>query len=147
MKKFCVLLVLFGAVSLCYSQENLGRLINDCASYISKPVPKGFSRGDRTTYLNEDRSIVLKVINGIVIGSVIGTTFDRTNEALEWQSQFYDYFESNNWVYSNLSERGVEIYIKNKIYALIISPSKRDDNQIVAMVIFIDDINKLQYID
>ena len=144
MKKLIFLLVLFGVASLCYSQENLGRYINECTSYISKPVPKGFSRGDRTTYLNEDHSIILKVINGIVIGAAIGSTFDRTNEALEWQSQFYDYFENNNWIYSDLSEKGVEIYIKNKIYAFIVSPSKRDDNQIVAIVMFVDDLNNLK---
>jgi hypothetical protein len=147
MKKLIMVAILIGVASLSYSQQNIDRYITECISYISKtipPIPNGFHRGDRTTYLNEDSNIALKVINGRVMGSVIGAAFDLTNEALEWQSQFYDYFENNNWSYSELSEYGVEIYIKNKIYALIISPSKRDDNQIVAMVMFIDDLNNLK---
>ena len=145
MKKNIFVLTFLGMASLCYSQVNIGRYINECVSLISKPVPNNYVRGDRTTFLNEDGIIVAKVINGIVIGGAIGQAFDRTNEALEWQSQFYDFFESNNWNYSNLSERGVEIYSKNNIYALIISPSRRNDNQIAAMVIFVDNLNSLEY--
>ena len=143
MKKLTVGLLFFGISALCFSQDYIGKNIIECISYLSKPVPKNYIRGDRTTYLNEERSIILKVNNGIVIGGSIGNAFDRTNEALEWQSQFYDYFESNNWVYSSLSEKGIEIYVKNNIYALIISPTKRADNQIVAMIILIEDLNNL----
>ena len=148
MKRIALLLVFFGMASICYSQVNrvnIGRFVNEAVSTISKPVPNNYVRRDRTTFLNEDGIIVAKVFNGVIIGSAIGQTFDRTNEALEWQSQFYDFFENNNWNYSNLSERGVEIYIKNNIYALILSPSRRDDNQIVAMVIFVDSLNNLEH--
>jgi transposase len=129
-------------VSPCYSQEDIGRYIDECTSYLSKPVTNGFIHVNRTVYMNEAGTMIVKASNGKVIGSVIGNSFARTSEAVKWQAQFYDFFERNNWTYSEVSRNGVEIYIKNKVYALIINPLKRADS-IGAMVLFIDDLNTL----
>jgi transposase len=124
------------------SKENVGSYIDMCASYLSGSAPNGFERIDRTVYMNEEGSVIIKVINGTVVGSAIGNTFERTSEARKWQSQFYDFFERNNWMYSEVSKKGVEeIYIKDNVYALIISPWKKDNDLIVAMVMFVDDLN------
>ncbi len=144
MKKLGIVLVIFGVFTLCYSQDNLSDYILKCISYLSKPAPENFSRMDRTSYLSKDRRIAIVVIDGVVIQSAMGKTFDRTNEAQVWLSQFYNYFENNNWVYSDHSEGGVEIYSKNNIYALINTPTKRDDNRIVAMVMFVDNIENMK---
>ena len=147
MKKYFMFVIFFSIISFCYSQDNTNAFVDECIGYISKPVPDGFRRGDRTTYLNSEGSIVLKVHNGIVIGSVLGSVFSRTDEALKWQSQFYDFFEENNWTYSELSEPGVEVYADKQNIALIIYPSKRDDNMIAAMIMFVDDPENLRLMD
>ena len=141
MKRLIAVVVFIFSVSLCYSQDYLGGRINECVSYISKSVPNGFHRSDRTTYINDTGDIVLTIDNGKVIISTNGRAFERTNEAHQWQAQFYEYFENNNWSYSDLSESGVEVYVKNGIYACILRPFRRDDGLIAALVMFLDDIN------
>ncbi|GHU32580.1 hypothetical protein FACS1894172_09480 [Spirochaetia bacterium] len=62
MKKLFAFFVFFGVTLWSYSQQNIGRYITECISYISEsipPIPNGFHRGDRTKYVNEDASTVL----------------------------------------------------------------------------------------
>ena len=89
---------------------------------------------DRTTYMN-DNDIVLYVHNNLVIASIIGTVFDYTHEASAWLADYYNYFENQNWIFSEGDSSG-DVYTKNGILVMCYKPSKRDDGMIVTMVIF-----------
>jgi hypothetical protein len=137
MKKIIVSLLLFLAMILqIYAQDDpVTYYIDKCLSLLGKNVPEGFQRMNRTGYKN-DEDIILMVENGIVVLSMFGTTFDRNNEAAEFNALFYDYFENNNWNFYDSTYDGSDVYVKNGIYAYIFNPTKRDDGLIVSMIGF-----------
>ena len=90
-------------------------------------------RVNRNTYKLEDNFIVI-LENGIINLIIIGESFNRTNEAFDFLSVFYNYFENNKWEYIESSHRNEEIFFKNGIYAIILQPSKRDDGLIAAAI-------------
>jgi cobyric acid synthase len=94
---------------------------------LGKPVSDGFQRMNRTVFRNDEDNVVFL--------SGVGSAFDTTNEAHDFNSLFYNYFEDNNWVYYDEINQG-DIYAKNKIYACITYPSRRDDGLIAGMVLF-----------
>ena len=135
MKKYIFCLLLFFCVIICYGQENINLYI----SYLEKSVPNGFQRMNRTTYMDESGNIVLSIDNNLVKACSIGVAFDYNHEANEWLAFYYNYFEDNNWEYSNRA--GLEIYSKNNVYAIIVGASKREDGQIVSMIMFTKDFD------
>jgi len=137
MKKFVLVVFLFIISIASYAQSNINLYI----SYLGKPVPTGFKRIDRTSYINDD-NIVLYVQNGVVIASVIGMAFDYMHEASLWLADYYNYFENQKWTFSDGSSSG-DVYLKNGIYGMCYKPAKRDDGLVVTMVIF----TKEEYVD
>ena len=140
MKKSIFLSLFFVMALQIYAQNDpVAYYINKCISLLGNNVPEGFQRMNRTGYKN-DEDIILMTENGTVVLSMFGTTFDRNNEAAEFNALFYDYFESNNWNF-HISRRDGDIYIKNGIYAIITNPSRRDDGLIVTMIAFSRNVN------
>ena len=135
-------------VNVVFSQE---RIVDRCVDFIGRAVPKGFSMQDRTTYsgniiddYGDEHNVQLLVKNGLVYASAYGAIAEYTHEATEWLSQFYVYFENGNWIFSEEdSSREEDVYINGNIYAIIMSPFKRDDGMIVAIIIF----TKEEYMD
>ena len=142
MKKMIGIFVLSFIALNSFAQESIGQYyVNKCVSLLGKTVPSEFKRFHRTAYKN-DEDIMVGIENGIIIVSAFGSTFDRTNEAADFNSLFYNYFENNNWQYYRTTSNGSDIYFKNSVYACIFKPTKRDDGQIVTMIGFSNDINK-----
>jgi hypothetical protein len=131
-KKYIFGLFFLSCLAICYGQEN----INEYISYLDRPVPRNFQRVDRTNYMDNTGNIILSIENNLVKACSIGVAFAYNHEASEWLAFYYNYFEDNNWEYVNISN--MEIYIKDNVYA-IIGSSKRDDGQIVSMIMFTKD--------
>jgi len=133
-------------VSAGFSQE---RAVSQCLSFLGKVVPGGFSRMNRTTYSGfiiddsgDEHQVQLLVSNDIVYAVVYGAITEYTHEAREWLSPFYNYFEDNNWLFSE-EESFIEedVYTKDDDYVMIPKIFKREDGMIVAMVFF----SKIEY--
>ena len=137
MKKYALFMIIFFFAMICYGQEN----INEYSSYLECPVPDGFHRINRTTYMDEAGNIVLSIENNLVKTCTIGAAFEYTHEANHWLAFYYNYFEDNNWEYSD--NTGLEIYFYDSVYAIIIRAQKREDGQIVSMVMLTRDLNWL----
>jgi len=137
MKKYIFCIFIFLCVTICYGQERVA----DYITYLERPVPEGFQRMNRTTYLDNTGNIVLSTENNLVKVCAVGASFKYTNEALEWLAYFYNYFEDTRWEF--FEEEGLEIYKKYNVYAIISGAEKREDGQIVSMVILTRDLEWL----
>jgi len=138
MKKIIAIILLSFLPVFSFALDN----VDLCMSYLGKPVPRGFSRIDRTTYVNDDSNIILNVENGIVITSMIGITFEFTHEASRWLAEYYNYFENDDWEFVE-SYPDSDLYIKDEDAAMCIKPYRREDGLIVAMVL----LTKIEYLD
>ena len=143
-----IIMILLGLVfvNAGFSQE---RVVNHCLSFVGKVVPGGFSRMNRTTYSGfitddhgDEHQVQLLVSNDIVYAAVYGAIAAYTHEVREWLSQFYNYFENNNWFFSDeeLYQEG-DAYFKDDDYVMIPKTIKREDGMIAAMVFF----SKIEY--
>lgn len=145
MKKNIIFLYLFFAGITLFAQESLDEFIQyyitTCISVLGNPVPSGFQRIDRTSFKNE-YDVILFTENNIVTASAFGSAFSSNSDATEFNGIFYTFFE-DNWTFFRSTNQGADIYIKNDVYAIINRPRRRDDGQIVAIIGFSKDINKL----
>jgi len=141
MRKFIVFFAGFFIFGVqIYAQDFIEYYINKCIGLLGSTVPNGFQRMNRTGFKN-DEDIIIMTENNIVIVSMFGSTFDRTNEAADFNSLFYGYFENNGWRYYDSTYDDSDIYVKGEIYAVISNPTRRDDGLIVAMIVFSRNIN------
>ena len=101
--------------------------IDECVSLLGKPVPSGFRRAGRDTYhktVGDDISLVAVVKDNTIVEAKVEVAFLATNEASQFNSFFYTFFEDNKWEYGGTDNDGDDIYHKNGIYAYI-STSRR----------------------
>lgn len=134
MKKTVIILLLVFLNTNIHAQDNLGTIVNECVSLLDKPVPNYYQRINRTTYRHPNQKIVVCVENGKVSLVAIGDVFKTVNEAIDFNSKFYSFFESNGWIYNDKNYDGEDIYVKNGVYALIGLPGKRVDGYIATAV-------------
>jgi len=111
-------------------------IVNRCISMLGRSVPNGFIRIDRTRYYNEE-GFILTVENGVVVSSGFQSNFNTFNEAHEFNGVLYNYFENsrNNWILFSSSSEG-DIYSRNRVFATIVRPSRRNDGVIVNIILF-----------
>ena len=133
MKKTLLLVLFVYCVQICFGQEKVSEYI----SYLDHSIPNNFKRVDKTTYMDDLSNIILLTENDIVKVCSVGVAFNYSHEANEWLSFYYNYFEDNKWEYSINS--GLEVYLRESVYAIIIKPKKRDDGQIVSLILFTKD--------
>jgi hypothetical protein len=139
-KKIIISFIFLTMVLQIYAQDNTkAYYVNKCISLLGGSVPEGFQRMNRNFYMN-DEDIVLYVENGVVLMSSFGSVFLRTNEAYAYSSSFYDYFETNNWVFIR-TINGSDIYLKNGVYVSIVGQQRRSDGLISSTISFGRDIN------
>jgi len=139
-KLILFIIVLLFSMSI-YGQEEFEEyIVNKCTALLGKPLPDEFRRLDRTSFMNDEEIIVI-VENGLIAQSAFGSSFDRTNEASEFNSYFYDYFENSNWSFYKTLRNRYDVYFRNNVYACIYHPMKRDDGQIVACILFSKNVN------
>lgn len=111
-------------------------LVKRCVSYIGNPVPPEFTMMNRNHYVFDDRNgtILLITNENMVIESSLGCAADTTNEALEWLSYFYNYFEKYEWTYYLIDN--IDTYENDGATAYLLPLQKRMDDYIVATIIF-----------
>ena len=141
MKKTVIILLLVFLNTNIHAQDNLGTIVNECVSLLDKPAPNYYQRLDRTRYRHPNQKIVVIVENGKVSLVAIGDVFETVNEAIDFNSKFYPFFESNGWIYNDKNYDGEDIYVKNGVYARIAHPGKRDDGYIATAVILSKKLN------
>ncbi|MDR2152238.1 MAG: hypothetical protein LBO72_05420 [Helicobacteraceae bacterium] len=112
-------------------------MLDECASYIGKPVAKEFAKTGANLYKYQNRSPTMQAITNddlIVVGCIIGLAFDKTNEAGEWRALFYKAFEQGGWRYIEHYGGGTEIYSKGAFEARLFPLETREDRGIVVTV-------------
>jgi hypothetical protein len=142
MKKLIVLALFLSVVVLpAFAREaTIAELVERAVSKLDRPVPAGFQRVGRTTFINDD-DIIIIAPDGTVLVSMFGYALETTHEAWAIAGSFYDFFEANrNWTYSGFfvtvgGERG-SLYANSGVFAFIPRPIARDDGLIVASVAF-----------
>ena len=99
MKKLIVLALFLSVVVLpAFAREaTIAELVERAVSKLDQPVPAGFQRVDRTTFINDD--IIIVAPDGLATISTFGRSFETTHEAYMLLGSFFDYFENarNNW--------------------------------------------------
>ncbi|MDR0512445.1 MAG: hypothetical protein LBG93_05020 [Treponema sp.] len=137
MKKLIVLALFLSVVVLpAFAREaTIAELVEMAVSKLDRPVPEGFQRIDRTTFINDN--IIVVAPNGITTISTFGRSFETTREAYILLGSFFDYFENthNNWAL-HIDVAGGAVYINGGIFAFIQRPAPRDDGRIVTQVAF-----------
>ena len=144
MKKMLVkgfFLILILCTETIFAQDSLAEIISQCISAITtNSIPEGFTRMSRTQYTKETAfgTANLFIENGIVTMCGLGSTYDRTDQASRAISPFYDYFESNGQYYDKI-DLG-DVYRIRGIYVIITKPTRRQDSQIAAGLLFIKNL-------
>jgi len=136
-KKICFFILLVFMSSVVFAQDNsISDTVNRCIAMLGKPVPNGFTRVNRTKFIN-DEGIGLDVENGIVTTVTLWNVLETFNDAYKINGKVYDYFENsrNNWKLFYSSEDG-DSYSRNGIVATIAKPSRRDDGKIFIAIVF-----------
>jgi hypothetical protein len=125
-KTWFFVLIFFVCIAQAYSQNDsdasISRLVEETIIYLNGVVPEeGFRKIDESLFLSEEKGIILRSENGIVISASFEKRFSTIDEALEYSLLIRDYF-ANYWTFFDLDSTGLNIYLRNGIYALM------DDN-------------------
>lgn len=112
-------------------------------------VPEGFRRIDRTRFVrNTQAGTSILIINdvGRVVVGIIGSAFETTHEAIEFNSLFYLMFEDTAIGTFLAETNSGDVYRlhQDNMYAIIDRPIRRADGMIISSVSF---SRNLHYID
>ncbi|MCL1911112.1 MAG: hypothetical protein FWG13_02775 [Leptospirales bacterium] len=110
-----------------------------------KKVPDDFQRLNRYIFSKNTTfgTASLYFDDEVYIGS-IGAAFETTNEAIDYNAQFYNYLEKNG-SYVKSTADGEDIYFFENVYIKIIKVLKRNDGLIIAGIRISGDINEFDY--
>jgi hypothetical protein len=139
MKKLIVLALFLSVVVLPAFAQNarftVAELVERAVSKLDRPVPAGFQRVDRTTFINDD-NFIIHIMNGLVFRSSVAGVAETSHEAYAALGRLYDFFEDsqNRWVLNPYA--GVSVYHNSGVYAIIVRPVRRHDGLFVTMVSF-----------
>ncbi|MDR1785409.1 MAG: hypothetical protein LBR23_02940 [Spirochaetaceae bacterium] len=136
---YCLMILLALPV---FAQKNESEAIAELINCLGKPVPNGYRRGNRTTFVKDTDigTMILGVENGVVVSGSIAMAWVTSREASKYLSAFYDLLEKEGVYQSN--------YIADDVYkwrgAFVIIPGimRREDGGIVAGVFVVKDLNR-----
>jgi hypothetical protein len=112
-------------------------LLDECVSYIDKPVTQDFNKMSVDGYKHKSHSPTMSVFtkDGKVSICSVGLAFKTTHEASEWRALFYDAFKSGGWQYFESWNDRTEVFVKGGFVAELSPTSTREDRMSTAMVI------------
>jgi hypothetical protein len=140
-------LILSGCVSFGATQyisvQSANSHITECVNLLNGKIPNGYTRISSFAYKKEyqDCTVMYITENNDVILSSVGWTYERSDDATNWISQFYTILEdpNQNWIFQGRNHFD-DVYLKNEIYAYIKESGQRGDGRIAVGIFFSRDL-------
>jgi hypothetical protein len=147
MKKLAfVFLAVFVSVSAFAQEAFFQKYIDECVGLLGKPVPvAGFQRVSQNTWLRDSDNTALVVENNVVIFSNFGYYHQDIERVENFNSIVWGILMKTGWKFYYYFDSGYAVYLKNGIYAGILEPTKRNDENYATVIGFCKDLRFFNY--